>query len=44
MFEPFVSAIFGVETSIFVFAIVVTLVAVAFDYVNGLHGECETGS
>lgn len=42
MHVPFIAAVFGVETSVFVFAVAVILVAVAFDYVNGFHDAANS--
>jgi PiT family inorganic phosphate transporter len=36
------ASVFGVETAVFVFAVVVILVAVVFDYVNGFHDAANS--
>ncbi len=42
MHTPLLATVFGVQTSVFVFAVVVILVAVAFDYVNGFHDAANS--
>ena len=34
---PLLATVFGINTGVFVFAVVVIAVALAFDYVNGFH-------
>jgi PiT family inorganic phosphate transporter len=42
MTTPALASVFGVETSTFVFAAVIVLVALVFDYVNGFHDSANS--
>jgi inorganic phosphate transporter, PiT family len=42
MTSPVLAQILGVDTSVFVFAVIIILVALFFDYVNGFHDAANS--
>jgi PiT family inorganic phosphate transporter len=39
---PFLAQVFGIDTAVFVFAVIIILVALGFDYTNGFHDAANS--